>query len=437
MMLNKGSPILLFFFLVLLLLMPSVASAEQTVLVLEISDSITPVADDLVIDALQLAEQNEYEALVITLNTPGGGVDETLKIIEAIDSSNIPVIGYVYPGGTKAWSAGTLILIGTDIAAMSPNTIIGSAQPVSVSPQGIEPIEEDKIVNALVALAKTKAKQHGRNETTAEKFITENLNLNAEEALEAEVIEFVASDIDDLLEQVDGQTIKGKVLDTKGAVIENYRPSLRLSFMDIISDPIISSLLIMLGIYGIVIGISNPGAGAEIFGIVSISLGLVGMGFDVNIAAIFLILLGVVLFVLELQAPGFGIFGIAGLVCLIAGSIFLVPMDFPRWYSPADVQRSMIIAIVTPTIVMGILFVFVFYKVLEVRHKKPVIGEDPIGEMANAIEDIKAGEEGFVRYRGEYWKAKVEEDISDGDKVEITDVQGPLFIVKKVEEEGE
>ncbi|WP_305064833.1 NfeD family protein [Methanococcoides sp.] len=438
MMLNKGSPIIFFFFLVLLLLLiPSGASAEQTVLVLEISDSITPVADDIVIDALQIAEQNEYEALVITLNTPGGGVDETLKIIEAIDGTNIPVIGYVYPEGTKAWSAGTLILIGTDIAAMAPHTIIGSAQPVSVTPQGIEPIEDDKIVNALVKLAKTKAKQHGRNETTAEKFITENLNLNAEEALEAGVIEYVASDIDDLLEQVDGQTIKGKVLNTKGATIENYRPSLRLSFMDIISDPIISSLLIMLGIYGIVIGISNPGAGAEIFGVVAISLGLVGMGFDVNIAAIFLILLGVILFVLELQAPGFGIFGIAGLVCLIAGSIFLVPMDFPRWYTPADVQRSMIIAIVTPTIVMGILFVFVFYKVLEVRHKKPVIGEDPTGETANAIEDIKAGEEGFVRYKGEYWKAKVKEDISDGNKVVITDVQGPLFIVKKVEEEGE
>jgi membrane-bound serine protease (ClpP class) len=97
----------------------------------------------------------------------------------------------------------------------------------------------------------------------------------------------------------------------------------------------------------------------------------------------------------------------------------------------------MIIAIVTPTIVMGILFVFVFYKVLEVRHKKPVIGEDPTGDMANAIEDIMAGEEGFVRYKGEYWKAKVKEDISDGDRVEITDVQGPLFIVKKVEEEEE
>ncbi|SES74331.1 Nodulation efficiency protein NfeD [Methanococcoides vulcani] len=428
---NKPSPLILFLFLALILLLsPACASAEEKVLVLEISDSITPVSDDLVADALLVAQQEGYEALVITLNTPGGGVEETLRIIEAIDQSEVPVIGYVYPGG-KAWSAGTLILLGTDIAAMAPYTVIGSAQPVTVSTGGIEPVEDDKIVNALVALAKEKANQHGRNETAAEKFITENLNLNAEDALEAGVIEYVATDVEDLLEQVDGETIKGKELNTSGATIDIYVPSLRLSFMDIISDPIISSLLIMLGIYGIVIGISNPGAGAEIFGVVAISLGLVGMGFDVNIAAIFLIILGVILFVLELQAPGIGIFGISGLICLIAGSIFLVPMDFPRWYTPADVQQMMIIAIVTPTIVMGLLFVFVFYKVLEVRHRKPVIGEDFAGDLAEAIDKIDAGSKGFVRYKGEYWKALSEDDLEEGDTVMITDKKGPLLLVKK------
>lgn len=435
MMLKRTSPLIPFLFLALILLLsPACASAEDKVLVLELDDAITPVSDDIVADALLIAQQEDYEALVITLNTPGGGVDETLRIIESIDQSEIPVIGYVYPGGTKAWSAGTLILLGTDVAAMAPFTVIGSAQPVTVSTGGVEPVEDDKIVNALVALAKEKANQHGRNETAAEKFITENLNLNAEEALEADVIEYVANDVEDLLKQVDGQTVKGRELNTSGATIDTYAPNLRLSFMNIISDPIISSLLIMLGIYGIVIGISNPGAGAEIFGVVSISLGLVGMGFDVNIAAIFLILLGVVLFVLELQAPGVGIFGIAGFVCLIVGSIFLVPMDFPRWYTPADVQQTMIIAIVTPTVVMGLLFIFVFYKVLEVRHRKPTIGEDFAGDIAQAIDRIDAGSEGFVRYRGEYWKASSEDDLEEGDSVVITDKKGPLLFVKKEEE---
>ncbi|KGK98972.1 nodulation protein NfeD [Methanococcoides methylutens] len=434
-MLKKPSPLIPFLFLalILLLLSPACASAEDKVLVLELSDSITPVSDDLVVDALLVAEQEGYEALVITLNTPGGGVDETLRIIEAIDQSEVPVIGYVYPGGTKAWSAGTLILLGTDVAAMAPFTVIGSAQPVTVSTGGVEPVEDDKIVNALVALAKEKANQHGRNETAAEKFITENLNLNAEEALETGVIEYVATDVEDLLEQVDGETIKSKELNTSGATIDTYVPNLRLSFMNIISDPVISSLLIMLGIYGIVIGISNPGAGAEIFGVVAISLGLIGTGFDVNIAAIFLIILGVILFVLELQAPGVGIFGISGLICLIAGSIFLVPTDFPRWYTPADVQQTMIIAIVTPTIVMGLLFVFVFYKVLEVRHRKPVIGEEPTGDLAEALDKIDAGSKGFVRYKGEYWKARSEDDLEEGDTVMITDKKGPLLFVKKSE----
>jgi membrane-bound serine protease (ClpP class) len=299
--------------------------AEQKVLVLDISDSITPVSDDIVLDAISAAESGGFEALVITLNTPGGGLDETFNIIESIDQADVPVIGYVYPEGVKAWSAGTLILISTDIAAMAPHTIIGSAQPVEMSATGIKPVNESKIVNAIVALAREKALMHGRNETVAEEFITKNLNLNAESALDRGVIEFIAPTIEDLLMQIDGEVIKGKTLNTSGADIEYYTPSVRLSFMNIISNPLISSILMMLGIYGVVFGISNPGVGAEIFGIIAITLGLIGTGFDVNIAAVFLLLVGIALLVLELQAPGFGVFGIAGMICLISGSIRLNP----------------------------------------------------------------------------------------------------------------
>ncbi len=423
----------LLFLFILFLLIPCTAGASR-VLVMELDDDITPVSDDLVAQALTIAQGEDYEALVITLNTPGGGVDETLLILEAIEASDVPVIGYVYPEGTKAWSAGTLILMGTDVAAMSPYTIIGSAQPVSMSTEGIEPIEDDKIVNALVALIKEKARMHGRNETAAEEFITKNLNLNNDEALEIGVIEIVAEDLDDLLVQVDGMEVKGKTLDTADASIVNYAPSLPLRLMDLISDPIISSLLLMLGIYGIVLGISNPGFGAEIFGVISITLGLIGMGFDVNIAAIFLIIVGVVLLVLEIQAPGFGVFGIAGLLCLIAGSIFLIPMDYPRWYTPADVQRSMIIAVVTPTIVVGLFFALVLYKVVEVRHRRPVVGESFIGEQAEAIEDISA-DDGFVRYRGEYWTARSSELIEKGEDVTIVEKDGPVLKVEKKNQE--
>ncbi len=426
----KGFQHLSFFsFILVLLLFAPVASAEE-VMVLEMDDSITPVADDMVVDALAICEEEGYEALVITLNTPGGGLAETLEIIEIIDESPVPVIGYVYPEGTKAWSAGTLILISTDVAAMAPFTVIGSAQPVSVSPTGSQPINDSKVINAIVALAKEKASKHDRNETAAEEFITKNLNLNAEEALEANVIEYIAEDIDDLLEQVDGENVKGERLNTSGATIVPYEPGISLAFMEVISNPIVSSLLLMLGIYGIIFGISSPGVGAEVFGGISLTLGLIGIGFDVNLAAIFLIGVGIVLLILELQASGFGIFGIAGIICLVAGSVFLVPNDFPRWYGPAEAQMTMIYYVLVPTVIIAIFFAFALYKVMQVRKRKPIVGEDMVGDRAEALDEISPGNSGFVRYHGEYWKAESEEIIKVGEKVKIIGKDGPVLTVK-------
>ncbi|SDG32709.1 Nodulation efficiency protein NfeD [Methanolobus vulcani] len=427
-----------FLFLTLLLSLFSgnaCAAGQQKVLVVDISDSITPVTDNIVADAIAFAENGDYEALVITLNTPGGNLDETLKIIEQIAATDVPVIGYVYPEGTKAWSAGTLILISTDVAAMAPYTIIGSAQPVAVTATGSEPIEDDKIINAIVKRATENAKMHGRNETAAEEFITKNLNLDPETALDYGVIEYVASDIPDLLTQVNGIEVKGKVLDTDGASITYYEPSLRLAFMGIISNPLVSSMLLLLGVYAIILGISHPGFGAELFGLIAIALGLIGTGFDVNVGALFLVVAGVILLVLEFQAPGFGVFGIAGFVCIIAGSILLVPTDFPNNYTPAEFQRSLIISVATPTIVIGLFFVFIIYKVFEVRRKKPLFGE-LIGDMALALEPIGNGQTGYVLHRGQHWKARSSDIIEKDDKVTILEKDGVVLVVEKLKDKS-
>ena len=203
-----------FVFLFAVLLIPA---ANAQVMVVELKDTITSASEGIVIEALESARLANAQALIITLNTPGGGLDETKRILEDIDASPIPVIGYVYPKGATAWSAGTLILLGTDIAAMAPNTIIGSAQPVEVTSEGLKPITEDKIVNAVVALAEEKARQHGRNVTAAGYFVTKNLNLDAEQAKNMSVIEVVSPGIDDLLTKVDGMRVKGRVLKTSGA----------------------------------------------------------------------------------------------------------------------------------------------------------------------------------------------------------------------------
>lgn len=432
-MLAERAPHFLFIFFMCFIftavLVPSAdAGPQQKVLVLEISEAITPASDDIIADAIEKAENENLEALVISLDTPGGGLDETQTIISTIENASVPVIGYV-PESGKAWSAGTLILMGTDIAAMAPFTVIGSAQPVQMSAEGTKPIKDEKIINALVKFSVATASKHGRNETFAEEVITKNKNLDAKEALETGVIEYVAPSIPNLLAQINGQQVKGKNLQTENAEIENYEPPLSLSLLGLISNPIISSLLLTLGIYGLIFGISSPGAGAEVFGIISIALGLIGTGFDINIGAIFLILLGIGLLIIEIKVPGFGIFGLAGLISLIIGSILLVPMGSENIYTP-EFQKVLVLTVVAPTIVFGLFLVFAIYKVTEIRKKKPVIGEF-IGDTAQTIDPLGPEKTGFVRYKGEYWKARSEEEIEPKAEVEITGKVREVLLVKR------
>jgi membrane-bound serine protease (ClpP class) len=415
-------PALLFFLIF-------VQTANAQVLVVELKDTISPASDEIVAEALNAARAEDAQALIITLDTPGGGLDVTKSIIERIDGSPVPVIGYVYPKGATAWSAGTLILLGTDIAAMAPNTIIGSAQPVEVTSEGLKPVTEEKIVNAVVALAQDKAKQHGRNVTAAKYFITQNLNLNAEQAKEANVIEVVSPSIEDLLTKVDGMTVKGKVLKTSGAGITYYSPSIRLSIMDLLSNPILASLLMLVGIYSLVFGLTSPGYGAEIFGVISISLGLIGLGFSINIAAIFLIALGIALLLFELHISTFGLIGVAGIVCIVLGSILLVPIGYPGLYSP-QFQTTMLLSLLAPAVVFGAFLALAIYKIMEIRRRKPVIG-GIVGDTAETIDELTPGATGYVRYQGEYWSAKSEEKIEPETKVVITGKDGPVLIVRK------
>ena len=215
------SPLLPFLLLVsiAILCLAAPAFGQGCVMVVALDDAITPASDDIVFEAIVEAEAKGCEALVITLDTPGGGLAETKEITGQIERTSVPVIGYVYPSGATAWSAGTVILLSSDIAAMVPGTIIGSAQPVQIGPTGTEPVNDSKVINAVVALAEEKARTHGRNTTAAREFVTSNLNLNAEDALEFGVIEFVSPNLESLMEDVDGMEAKNRTLATSGAEI--------------------------------------------------------------------------------------------------------------------------------------------------------------------------------------------------------------------------
>lgn len=406
-----------------------IQAAGAQVIVVELKDTITPASDEIVSEALENARLENAQALIITLDTPGGGLEETKKIIGHIEASPVPVIGYVYPKGATAWSAGTLILLSTDIAAMAPNTIIGSAQPVEITSEGIRPIREEKIINAVVALAEEKARQHGRNVSAAGEFITKNLNLNAERAKQANITEVVSPGIEELLIKVDGMKVKGRVLQTSGVDFTYYSPSLRLILLNLFSNPILASLLLLIGIYSLVFGLTSPGFGAEIFGVISISLGLIGLGFSVNIAALFLIALGMALLLFELYASTFGLIGIAGIACIVLGSILLVPIGYPGLYSP-EFQTTMLVSLLAPAVVLGIFLAFAIYKMMQIRMKKPAIG-DIVGDTAETIDAITPQAQGYVRYQGEYWLARSEERIEPKTKVVITGKEGPVLVVRQ------
>jgi membrane-bound serine protease (ClpP class) len=190
------------FFAAIILTQLSLALTYDTnqIIFIKIEDAITPATKEFIQETYNFALSIKAQAIIVLLNTPGGQLDATMKIVEIMDRSEIPWIVYVYPEGSKAWSAGAFILMGSHIAVMAPYTIIGSAQPVSYSPfEGSTPIENEKIINALSAFIAEEARMHNRNATAAELFVKKNLNLNAEEALKFKVIDFIASDINELL----------------------------------------------------------------------------------------------------------------------------------------------------------------------------------------------------------------------------------------------
>ena len=422
----------IFFFLFILLsslTCPSASASRGDVLSVDLQGPITPASDDIVSSALQEAERDESSAVMLLLDTPGGGLTETYEILKRMEESKVPVIGYVYPSGAAAWSAGTLILIGSDVAAMAPHCIIGSAQPVQLSPLGqVEPVNDSKTTNAIVALIREKARSQDRNETAAEEFVLSNLNLNADQAKEYGVIEYVAASPEELLKQINGSRAKNITLNTTAARIEDFELPLNLRLLRALSDPTLAGILMLVGLYALIFGLSSPGLGSEALGVVALAMGLIGLGFNVNVGAIFLILLGLGLILAELHSHSFGILALAGLACVMVGSILFVPTSFPEWYVPGGYQRSMAMAIILPSLILGAFVAFAMYKVAKARFA-PLASGRLVGETAEALDRLDR--EGYVIFQGEYWRAEAEEPVEKGEQVVILAKEGERLKVRR------
>ena len=428
---------LTFLFFILIFIFTSSFAQNSNVLIVEISDIIDQSTVEIVQESIGEAENRNSEAIVLLLDTPGGGLQETIEIWELIRGSTKPFIGYVYPQGSASWSAGTFILIGTHIAAMADNTIIGSAQPVEISFEGTRIINDSKTINALVARLQERADIYGRNKTIVGEFITKNLNLNETQAFEYEVIEFVSDSIDQLLDDIDGTIINtsaGNItLNTKNAEQILYSPSFKIQVLKLISNPILTSLLLVLGIISLIIGIQSPGFGAEVFGVIAILLSLIGSGFSVSTLGIFFIAIGCLLLIIELFVlPGFGVVGIGGVICLIMGAIFLIPTYSTReWLISMEWTNTALVIVLVIIGLLAAFFVFLLYKILQIRWKKPRIGTF-IGEKAKTIDRITPDKPGYVRFKGEYWQAKSDTTIEANKQVIISGKDESTLIIKPI-----
>jgi membrane-bound serine protease (ClpP class) len=376
-----------------------------------------------------------FSAVILALDTPGGSLDATFSIIDAIQQSPVPVMGYVYPQGKSAWSAGTIILLATDYAAMAPVTTIGSAQPV----QGTEPVNDTKVINALAEKAVSLAELHERNVTQAARFITHNDNLTPEKAMERNVIEAVAASPEELLAVADGvvvTTFNGeKVLRTADAQIIRYESSLRTQLVNFLSNPLIATTLMTIGFFVLIYGIASPGFGGEIAGAVLIILGLLGQGLDINWGAFALLALGIGLVAYELYSPGFGAIGIGGIAVVAIGTLFMITQPVqPLLVTEEHLGNLAAISIITIAPFAGFM-ALIIYKVWKIKKRKPqqfVLQS----EEGVALDSISANRTGFVIVGGEYWKAKSsrgDEEINKGDKIKVVGKESDLLIVEHLQ----
>jgi len=424
--------------IVLAAAMPAARAQGPRILLAVVDGAIDRSTVDYLQEAIDEARGGGYAALMIRFDTPGGGLAETVAIAEMFNNArDVPILGWVGPVGAHAWSAGTILLVSTDLAAMAPGTTIGSVQPVEVGPGGIVPVTDPKIINAVVTAIYEELALHNRSTDLAARFVIDNLNLNATQAQSLRATELVAASPQEFATLADGRRVvvqsnatvyKDFTLHTAGAEIVTFSSSARVRLLEILSDPLVASLLLILGIYLVIFGISAPGHGAEIAGIIILLLALIGLGFSVDPIALLLFIVGVILIIIEIKTPGFGVFGIGGIIAIVLAAAFLAPLRPPRFVVSPDYQIFFLASFLIPTGLFGGFLLFAMYKVQQVRHRAPIVGE-MVGQPATVVEGLRPGEKGYVLHRGELWQATADETLSAESRVYIQGVEGIVLRV--------
>ena len=389
-------------------LLPSYSIARD-ILFVTLDGVVNPVMADYLDDVLKEASSKNAEAVVIQLDTPGGLDLSMREMVKDIFASEVPVVVYVAPAGSRAASAGVFITYAAGVSAMAPGTNIGSAHPVSMGGKMDETMAK-KVENDAVAYIKGIASKRGRNAEWAEKAVRESVNVTAEEALKLGVIDMVASTKEELFTKLDGMlvdTASGAVtLEMRGAVVTEVEMSLRYRILNAISNPNVAYILMIIGMAGIYFELSNPGAVFPgVIGAVCLVLAFYAFQtLPINYAGLLLIGLGIIFFIVELMVVSYGLLTIAGVVSLLLGSLMLMT-----------------------AVILGAM-----YYAVKIHRRKPVSGQEEMsGAFGVASEDFGGEREGRVFIEGEYWNAVADGQIQKGDKVAVVEVKGLLLKVKK------
>jgi membrane-bound serine protease (ClpP class) len=423
-----------YFFLSLLVAGASVLAQSKDpstphVDLITIDGSINPAVDDFIRESIGRSKTNGARALIIQLDTPGGLLTSTRTIVKELLSDLVPVIVYVAPSGAGAGSAGVFITMAAHIAAMAPGTNIGAAHPVAGGGQEVKGVMGEKIENFTASFSESIAQQRGRNTEWAIQAVRKSVSITEKEALKIKVIDLVAKDIDDLLEQAHGRKVdiegRKRELALKGARVQRYEMSLKQKVLNTIADPNIAYLLMMAGILGLYMEFAHPGvifpgvAGAICLLLAFASLQLL----PINYTGLALVVLGIALLIGEAFYPSFGVLGIGGMISLTLGSLLL--FDTPM--SDFGVDRTIVFTAVGT---LGSFVLAVSYLVFRSQKEKVTLGiEGLIGEVGVVRE--KLSPTGRVFVHGETWRAEADNEIDVGEKVEVVGVEGMVLKVRR------
>jgi len=400
------------------------------VLAVEFENDVNPITQDYLTDAIDRANRENYDAVVLLTDTPGGLDSSMRKIIKKELESDVPVVLYVYPEGSRAASAGVFLAMAADVAAMAPQTNIGSSTPISSTGGEIPSDLRRKVINDAAAFIGELAREHGRNAEWAESAVRVASNLGATEALEQNVVDVVAPDLPTLLNEIDGMKTepKGIVMNTAGAQVDTIEMSLWKQILDFLVDPNLIVLLMSIGLLGLTIEILNPGLILPgTVGAISLILGFFGLQvLPISWAGLLLMLLALGFFVAEAFVVSHGALALAGTVSFVLGALLL--FDPAGEIYDVSIWVALAIALTLAVVIGGAMT-----KVWQVRRTRPQTGQD---EMLGAVGVVRERLDptGLVFVHGELWQARTEDGPLDpGDRVAVERVDGLRLDVRRAD----